>query len=52
MTDTRAIARLDRSSVLHPLTQLKDYASGQITPRSSPEEKASEFEDAGSKLTH
>lgn len=30
MTDIRTIAQLDRSSVLHPLTQLKDYASGTL----------------------
>lgn len=30
MADVRTIAELDRSSVLHPFTQLKDYASGKI----------------------
>ena len=30
MTDIRTIAQLDRSSVLHPLTQLRDYASGTL----------------------
>ncbi|MFK4654241.1 L-2,4-diaminobutyrate transaminase [Bradyrhizobium japonicum] len=30
MTDVRTIAELDRSSVLHPFTQLKDYATGKI----------------------
>ncbi|OAF17020.1 hypothetical protein AYJ54_37355 [Bradyrhizobium centrolobii] len=30
MTAVRTIAELDRSSVLHPFTQLKDYASGKI----------------------
>jgi L-2,4-diaminobutyrate transaminase len=28
--DISAIAQLDRSNVLHPLTQLKDYASGKL----------------------
>jgi L-2,4-diaminobutyrate transaminase len=30
MTDIGTIARLDRSSVLHPLTQLKEYGSGKM----------------------
>ncbi|NEU98217.1 aminotransferase [Bradyrhizobium uaiense] len=30
MTDVRTIAEIDRSNVLHPFTQLKDYASGRI----------------------
>ncbi|WP_407185348.1 aminotransferase [Bradyrhizobium centrosematis] len=30
MTDIKAIAELDRSSVLHPFTQLKDFATGKI----------------------
>lgn len=30
MTDDRTIAELDRSSVLHPFTQLKDYATGKL----------------------
>jgi L-2,4-diaminobutyrate transaminase len=30
MTDIRTIAQLDRASVLHPLTHLKDYASGAL----------------------
>lgn len=30
MTDSKTIAELDRSSVLHPFTQLKEYASGKI----------------------
>jgi L-2,4-diaminobutyrate transaminase len=30
MTDVKAIARLDRASVLHPLTHLKDFASGEL----------------------
>ncbi|MCC8955783.1 aminotransferase class III-fold pyridoxal phosphate-dependent enzyme [Bradyrhizobium sp. Pear77] len=29
MTELRTIAELDRSSVLHPFTQLKEYASGK-----------------------
>ncbi|WP_441258710.1 aminotransferase [Bradyrhizobium sp. 521_C7_N1_3] len=29
MSDLKAIAELDRSSVLHPFTQLKEFASGQ-----------------------
>ncbi|KRP99758.1 hypothetical protein AOQ73_19475 [Bradyrhizobium pachyrhizi] len=29
MTELRTVAELDRSSVLHPFTQLKDYASGK-----------------------
>ncbi|WP_128932060.1 aminotransferase [Bradyrhizobium zhanjiangense] len=29
MTDIKAIAELDRSSVLHPFTQLKEFARGQ-----------------------
>ncbi|MGY4408407.1 adenosylmethionine-8-amino-7-oxononanoate aminotransferase [Bradyrhizobium sp. LB7.1] len=29
MTDIKAIAELDRSSVLHPFTQLKEFATGQ-----------------------
>jgi L-2,4-diaminobutyrate transaminase len=32
MTDVHSIAELDRSSVLHPFTQLKDFASGRIDP--------------------
>ncbi|MGY8668982.1 aminotransferase [Bradyrhizobium sp. UFLA05-109] len=30
MIDIKAIAELDRSSVLHPFTQLKEFASGKI----------------------
>ncbi|MDA9504414.1 hypothetical protein XI09_06545 [Bradyrhizobium sp. CCBAU 11386] len=30
MTEVKNIAALDRSSVLHPFTQLKEYASGKI----------------------
>ncbi|RXH42325.1 aminotransferase [Bradyrhizobium zhanjiangense] len=30
MTEVKTIAELDRSSVLHPFTQLKEYASGKI----------------------
>lgn len=30
MTDFKTIAEFDRSSVLHPFTQLKEYASGKI----------------------
>lgn len=30
MTEVRTIAELDRSSVLHPFTQLKEYASGNM----------------------
>jgi L-2,4-diaminobutyrate transaminase len=30
MTDVARIAALDRASVLHPFTQLKDYATGKI----------------------
>ncbi|WP_375784842.1 aminotransferase [Bradyrhizobium sp. Pha-3] len=30
MTDIKTIARLDRASVLHPFTQLKEFASGKI----------------------
>lgn len=30
MKETRTIAELDRSNVLHPFTQLKEYASGKI----------------------
>jgi L-2,4-diaminobutyrate transaminase len=30
MTETSAIAQLDRSSVLHPATVLKDFASGKL----------------------
>src|SRR5580693_3163428 len=30
MTDIGAIAQLDRASVLHPFTRLKDFASGKL----------------------
>lgn len=30
MTDIKRIAELDRSSVLHPFTQLKDFATGKL----------------------
>ncbi|MGY3591812.1 L-2,4-diaminobutyrate transaminase [Bradyrhizobium sp. USDA 4341] len=30
MTDIKTIAELDRSSVLHPFTQLKDFATGKL----------------------
>ncbi|MBI2717238.1 MAG: aminotransferase class III-fold pyridoxal phosphate-dependent enzyme [Rhizobiales bacterium] len=32
MNDASSIAMLDRASVLHPATHLKDYASGKIDP--------------------
>ena len=30
MTDMKTIAELDRASVLHPFTQLKDFATGRM----------------------
>ena len=30
MTDIQAVSRLDRASVIHPATQLKDFASGKL----------------------
>jgi L-2,4-diaminobutyrate transaminase len=32
MTDMPSLAELDRASVLHPFTQLKDFASGKLDP--------------------
>lgn len=46
MTDIKTIAELDRSSVLHPFTQLREFASGQIDPTIVTGGKGIRIEDA------
>lgn len=46
MTDIKTIAELDRSSVLHPITHLKDYAEGRMEPTIVTGGKGIRIEDA------
>lgn len=47
MTDIERIAELDRRSVLHPFTQLRDFASGRIEPTIVDTGKGIRIRDAG-----